>query len=408
LVLSEVQSGREGSLRDALDRITGSEKVPYKITSNLMVISDDASAFSRLNGGVSPAFSAEILSRYKRGAGWLAAIDMSTMPAGFQDAKPARAAGLTNLRYLFFEQGSGGRPDDNQVTLSFTGARSGIASWLAPAGAAGSTEYISPDAVAVFSASTKDPRQAFEELLASLGADASEGLRKFESETGVSVSADIAAAFGTDFTLAIERPTIPIPGWVGVLEVVRPGVLDSTIHHLADRFNQQLTGDAATRALLTWKQESVNGRTWTSLSGMGGITLFWTYDRGYMVVSMDRALAARAIGIRDSGSSLVHSAIFRDQFPSSRELHQSGFIWINAGATGLADLVSDPRLKNFLSNRDPILIILDGGEEQIHAASRTRLTSMMLDVMLAATPGVPPSAVRSERIRQKQLVPLVR
>jgi hypothetical protein len=194
---------------------------------------------------------------------------------------------------------------------------------------------------------------------------------------------------------------------VGVFEVIRPGVLDSTIHRLADRFNQQLTGDATTHTL-TWKQESVNGRTWTSLSGTGGITLFWTYDRGYMVVSMDRALATRAIGIRDSGSSLVHSAIFRDQFPSGVGLHQSGFVWINAAQTGLASLVTDPSLKNLLSNQEPILIILDGGEEQIHAASRTRLTSMMLNVMLAATPAVHTPVDRAERIREKQLVPLVR
>jgi len=411
LVLSEVQAGREGSLRDALGRISGNEKVPYRLTSNLMAISDDASAFNRLNGGVSPAFAAEIGRRYQTGAGWLAAIDMSAMPPGFQESKEAQAAGLSNMRYLFFEQGSGGRSDDNQVTLSFTGARSGMASWLAPAGAAGSTEYISPDAVAVFSASTKDPRQALEELLATLGPDAAEGLRKFESETGVSVSADIAASFGTDFTVAIERATLPIPGWVAALEVVRPGVLDSTIHRLADRFNQQHTGDATAHAL-TWKQETVNGRTWTSLSGVGAISLFWTYDRGYMVVSMDRALATRAISIRDSGASLVHSASFREQFPSSHGLHQSGFIWINAAATGLADLVSDPKLKGFLSSREPILIILDGGEEQIHAASRTRLTSMMLDVMLAATPGTHPpvdgAARRAERVREKHLAPLIR
>ena len=218
-----------------------------------------------------------------------------------------------------------------------------------------------------------------------MGAGPVEELRKFESETGVSLSADIAGSFGTDFTVAVERPSLPIPGWVAALEVVRPAVLDATLHRLVDRMNERLPADGHK---LTWKQESVNGRVWASLSGVGGVSLFWTYDRGYMILSMDRALAARAIGIRDSGSSLVHSVSFRDRFPSSGGLHQSGFVWINAGATGLDALVTNPALKNILSSREPILIILEGGTEQIHAASRTRLTSMILDAILVASPVV--------------------
>src|SRR5213078_3209002 len=148
-----------------------------------------------------------------------------------------RALGLQTMRHIFFEQGMRGRSEENEMALSFSGARTGLASWLAPAGASGSSDYISPEAVAVFSASTKDPRQAFEELLATLGSDFAQNLKQFETESGISVSAGIAATLGTDFTLAIERPAIPIPGWVAALEVVRPAVLDDTIRRLVDYHN---------------------------------------------------------------------------------------------------------------------------------------------------------------------------
>src|SRR5207237_706457 len=76
-----------------------------------------------------------------------------------------RMLGLRNMRYLFFEQRSSRGRDENEATLTFQGSRTGIASWLAPPGAAGSAEYISAEAVVAFSASTRDPRQALDEML---------------------------------------------------------------------------------------------------------------------------------------------------------------------------------------------------------------------------------------------------
>src|SRR5882724_4677323 len=88
--------------------------------------------------------------------------------------------------------------DENEATLTFQGSRTGIASWLAAPGAAGSAEYISSEAVFAFSASTRDPRQALDELLSASGAIAAP-ISRFESETGVSLSSDIGPSLGTDF-----------------------------------------------------------------------------------------------------------------------------------------------------------------------------------------------------------------
>jgi hypothetical protein len=59
-------------------------------------------------------------------------------------------------------------------------------------------------------------------------------------------------------------------------------------------------------------------------------------------------------------------------------------VWLNAkGALGVfSALAPNPALTRLLSERDPVLVVFDGTAEQIHAASRTRLLGVMMDVML--------------------------
>jgi hypothetical protein len=153
---------------------------------------------------------------------------------------------------------------------------------------------------------------------------------------------------------------------------------------MVDAFNRQLPPDQASRQA-TLTQETVDGRTWMTLQSAGiPASLYWTYDRGYLIASMDRALAIRAIAIRDTGSSLERSTAFRERFPVNAGLHNSGFFWFNANGVieEIASLTQSPAAAGLLGSRDPALVIVDGETERIHAASRTRLTSLLLDVML--------------------------
>jgi hypothetical protein len=45
-------------------------------------------------------------------------------------------------------------------------------------------------------------------------------------------------------------------------------------------------------------------------------------------------------------------------------------------------LSSSPAMTRLLSERDPVLVVFDGNPEQIHAASRTRLSGALVDAML--------------------------
>jgi len=392
LLLAHIQAGREDSLRQAIERLAGDQagKIPYRITQDLLLISDDNSRLAamgaQLGAGASSPFASEIAQRYERGVSWLAAVDCASLSSGFGPARESRLLGLLNMRYLFFEQRSSGGRDDNEATLSFQGSRTGIASWLALPGSAGSMDYVSNEAVAAFSASTRDPRQAFDEMFSGAGpAQALDiDIRKFESETGINLGSDIASSLGTDFSFAIERPSLPMPGWVAALEVVRPSVLDDAVRRLVDAHNRNVTAEHPDYKM-TLSQETVNGRSWTSVqAGFAPITIHWTYDRGYLIASMDRGLAARAITLRESGSSLIRSVSFEQRFPATSGLHHSGFFWLNTNGilADLAGLVQNPSLKGLMASREPLLIVLDGETERIRAASRNRLTSLILDAML--------------------------
>ena len=114
------------------------------------------------------------------------------------------------------------------------------------------------------------------------------------------------------------------------------------------------------------------------------LTIVWTYDRGYMVAGSDRGVALRAIATRNGGSPLVWSQEFQQQLSGSAGLHPSGFAWLNTKGAfqGFAALLPNPALRNLLAERDPILVVFSATTEQIRAVSRTRLSGLIMDMML--------------------------
>jgi hypothetical protein len=110
----------------------------------------------------------------------------------------------------------------------------------------------------------------------------------------------------------------------------------------------------------------------------------WTYDGGFLVAASDRAAATRAMATRHGGSPLVWSAAFQQQLPSTAGLHPSAFAWLNTKGVfqDFAALVPNPTIQKLIAERDPILVVFNGTAEQIHAASRTRISGLVVDAML--------------------------
>jgi hypothetical protein len=333
---------------------------------------------SRLGSGAASPFAAEIAKRYELGVGILAGVDLAMVRAKHDPATNA-VFGVDQMKFAFFEQSSIQGTEGNSATLIFRGARTGIPSWLATPGTAGSAEYIANDALFAVSASTRNPRQALEDLLSLAGSGLAEDFAAVESKSGINLVNDVGGSFGTDLSIAFEKGALLL-----VVELIQPSSFDSAIRRVVEAFNREETDH---RLMLS--EENVNGRTWQTMrSNQGRMSVSWTYDRGYLVAATDRAVAEQALATRDGGFQLIRSEKFRDQLTSASGLHHSAFLWVNGSGvlSGFDSLVSNPALKTLLERRDPILVVMDGETERIRAASRTRLTSLLLDLLIVVGP----------------------
>ena len=209
-------------------------------------------------------------------------------------------------------------------------------------------------------------------------------LASLDEKLGAGFVQNLTAALGTEAALALTGLSTSGPTWVMAGVANNPAVIDSSLQKLVDTFNAELGPDEQNKRIV-FQQESAGGRTWNTIKPGGlplGIT--WTYDRGYMVAASDRGNAERAIATRTGGTSLVWSPEFLGQLPSSAGLHPSAFGWLNAkGALGiLSTVTTNPKIAELVSARDPVLVIFDAAPEKIHAASRTRISGLIMDVML--------------------------
>jgi hypothetical protein len=401
IVIAKVQPGRQAELTSVLEKLfteAGESSGSFTVSDDLMVVSSSpanlAWAVSNLALGAGSPFAAAIRDRYRRGVGWLIAIDappVVTMAAE-DDAPPVELAGMIGMKYIFVEQRAPAGAEENEVTFTFQGTRTGMASWLADSGSGGAAEYLPADVLVAAYVSTREPLQLFEELTAQLtrlDPEFEPAMATLDEKLGAGFIQNLTASLGTEAAFALSGFSASGPTWVMASVVNNPQVIDYSLQRLVEAFNAELGPDEQDKRIVL-EQETAGGRTWSTIRP-GGLPLgfTWTYDQGYMVMGSDRGVAERAIATRNGGSQLVWSPEFLGQLPGSAGLHPSGFGWLNAkGALGiLSALTPSPALAEVVAGRDPVLVVFDGAPERIHAASRSRITGMIIDAMLLQTLG---------------------
>jgi hypothetical protein len=396
MVIAAVQPGRRAELASALEGLfaaAGESPASYSVSDDLMVVTGSPSqlawALANLGQGAGSPFAAAIAERYQRGVGWLLAMDappLVKMAAG-DDAPPIELAGMIGMKYIFLEQRAPAGAVENEVTFAFQGARTGMGSWLADSGSGGAAEYLPADALLAGYVSTREPWQLFEEFTAQITRaepDFEQGLAAMDEKLGVGFVQNLTSALGTEAAVAVTGLSVSGPMWVMAAVANNPAVIDSSLQKLVDTFNAEL-GPEEQGKRIVFQQESAGGRTWSTIKpGEIPASMTWTYDGGYMVAASDRASAERAIATRNGGSPLVWSPQFLGQLPSSAGLHPPAFAWLNAkGALGiLSALTANPTVSELAAGRDPILVMFDATPERIHAASRTRISGLIMDAML--------------------------
>jgi hypothetical protein len=401
MVMARVQADRRAALTSALDGLfadAGESSRPYSVSGQLMVVSDSPShlawAVDHLGQGAGSPFAAAIGDRYRRGAGWLIGVDAAPViaKAAGDDAPPIEFAAMTGVKYLFLEQRSPGGAEENEVTVTFEDARKGMASWLADGGSGGAAEYLPADALLAGYVSMREPGRLFQEFTALMTKQQpsfQSDLTKLEDTLGAGFVGSLTAAIGTEAAFALHGFSASGPTWVLIGLANDPAVIDSSLSKLVATVNAELPpGEQDKRCTLG--QESAGGRMWTTLKAGGlpfGVT--WTYDGGYLVAASDRAAAERAIATRNGGSALVWSTAFQAQLPASAGIHPAAFAWLNTkGALGIFSALSPSEAVNgLLAEHDPVLVVFDGKPEQIHVASRTRLSGAIIDAMMLESLG---------------------
>lgn len=387
-LLAEVQPGKRSELVSAIDALHpegAATPMPYSVNDTLLVASDSQAdlqwIIGNLGQGASTQFAQAIAARYQRGAGWLVGMDAATTISAKMPDVGQEFTGAGNIRHMFFEQRAIQGVEQNEVTLTFQGPRMGMASWLANTGSGGAAEYLSADAALAVYAATREPGQLFEEV--TLLSNAQIALAQAESQLGIGFAKSLAAAVGTESAFALEGFGVTGPAWMMAMLANDPAVIDASVRKLVDVYNGEVAASDPLKKI-TIEQETVDGRVWTTLKpGILPVAITWTYDRGYLVAGSDRGIAARAIATRNGGSPLVWSPAFQQQLPSSSGLHPAGFVWLNTKGIfqSLAMLVQNAAIQKLLAERDPILVAFDGSSEQIHAASRVRISGLIIDMM---------------------------
>jgi len=394
LVVAEVRPGRQAELASALEALgsqAGNPALPFNLTAGALIISDSQEHLQWVLGHtgqeMDSPFAAAIAARYQRGAGWLLGMNMEPALLATTGGEGAELTGAQQMKYLFLEQREIQGVEENEVTLTFKGPRMGMASWLASSGSSGAAEYLSSDAIFAIYASTREPRQLFAELtaqLSKLNPSTGGAFAEVDAKLGAGFANDLAAAFGTESALAVDGLSATGPVWVLAALVNNPTTLDNSFLRLVDVFNAELTPEEQSKRIAI-SRETVDGRAWITLKpGSLPLSVTWTYDRGYLVAASDRGAALRAIAARNGGSALVWSPAFQQQIPSSIGLHPSAFAWLNTKGTleGLVALVPNPTIQKLVAERDPILVVFSGTTEQIHSASRTRVSGLIVDLMM--------------------------
>jgi hypothetical protein len=416
VVMARVQPGRRADLAHALDELfaeAGESALPHSVSADLMVVSNSPEhltwALGHLGQGAGSPFAAAVQERYARGAGWLVGIDapavVAMAMAAEDDAPPVELAAMIGMRYLFFEQRAPFGAEENELTMLFEGARTGMGSWLADTGSGGAAEYLSADALLAGYVSMREPWQLFQEftaLMTKTEESFAGSLAEVEDKLGAGFITNLTAAMGGEAAFALNGLSLSGPVWVMAAVAYNPPIIDSSLQRLIDTINAELGPDEQDKRLV-FGQENAGGRVWNVVTGGGvpfGVT--WTYDGGYMVAASDRATAERTIATRGSGSPLVWSQEFRGQLPSTAGLHPSAFVWLNTkGALEMfSALAPSPDVASLLAERDPMLVVFDVKPDQIHAASRMRLSSVILQVMMLESLGGMTDGLQSGTVTQ--------
>ncbi|MDX2267991.1 MAG: FecR domain-containing protein [Bryobacter sp.] len=378
MVVAEVKGA---SARAALLEMKGNAKLPVEIGEQFVVAGEKT--LPMVGGFKSTRLGQTIASSYQQGAGWILAMDLEQIQLG-------RVS--NNMQHLMVERRDGGPRPDTRATLSFSGTRTGIPSWLAEPAPMPSLDYVSPQAGFATAAVTKDAKQMGAEFLALVGLAGSQQLSELEAKLGLKVLDDLLGPLGGEVTMALDGPLAPTPAVLMAAEVYDSGRLTTSLRRVAQEM--QPMG-------VEMVEETVNGRTWYTLKATGRpVEFHFTYDAGYVVMAPTREAITKALQNRQVGNGLARSPGFRELIPAGSPVNMSAVVYYNLGpqmktmVDALKKTMNLPEqqvkvLDQLAASQEPVLIAVYAEDDKITVASSSGFFGFGLENLLAAGSGMP-------------------
>jgi hypothetical protein len=348
---------------------------------------------AQLNSGASGFaagdFGQQIASAYSRGAGIFLAADLHQIIANkavqahsnAKDSKALASSGMEDMRYLIAEHREINGQPQNQVSLQFSGARRGIASWLAAPAPMGSLNFITPNAAIAVAALSKDPKAIADDILAMATAsnpNGMEGLTEAEAKLQINFRDDLAATLGGEFLLSLDGPVLPTPSWKAVIEVNDSEHLEQTLEKLTEAIRGMSQGKPA-HSIVIQSSDVAGQRFYAIVDQVSANTVAqYTYSNGYMIVAPSRALLMEALQTNASGNSLGRADAFRALLPKDANENYSAVAYQNLTPV-LAPMLSQfsgdaaDALRQLAADARPTAICARGEENSIEASSDSHL-----------------------------------
>jgi len=348
---------------------------------------------AQLNSGASGFaagdFGQQIASAYSRGAGIFLAADLHQIMANkavqahsnVKDSKAFASSGMEDMRYLIAEHREINGQPQNQVSLQFSGARRGIASWLAAPAPMGSLNFITPNAAIAVAALSKNPKAIADDIVAMATAsnpNASQQLTAVEEKLQINFRDDLAATLGGEFLLSLDGPVLPTPSWKAVIEVNDSEHLEQTLEKLTEAIRGMSQGKPA-HSIVIQSADVAGQRFYSIVDQVSANTVAqYTYSNGYMVVAPTRALLMEALQTNASGNSLGRADAFRALLPKDANENYSAIAYQNLTPV-LGPMLSQfsgdaaDALRQLAADARPTAICARGAENSIEASSDSHL-----------------------------------
>jgi hypothetical protein len=354
------------------------------------------------SGFAASAFGQRVAGCYRDGVGVLLAADLAGIASRQQNpAALLHELGADTAQYLIVAQGKVRGESRSRATVSFSGPRQGMASWLAAPAPMGSLDFITPGASFAAAFVVKEPARMLDDVFRvadTMQGDFRAHLQALQARLGVELRGDLAGPLGSDVAVAIDGPLLPVPSWKVVLQVNDPARLMTALDRVLAEVNRELTAHG--QQPLRLDHHDSRGRTVWTVSQPGGgpgaaLGVRWLFADGYMVVAPSDEQLQRAVRARDSNFHLRGSERFRSLTPPDRQANFSALVYHNLGQAGAAvadwlaggnALRPEQRLaiERFAASAHPALVYAYGDEREIQVASSGGFFGLSLDHVLAS------------------------